>query len=444
MTMNEYQRRRERFTKSIGDAVAILPSAEEIIRTADSEFDFRQDSDFFYLTGFDEPSSVLVLAPAHPTIKSALFVRPNDKEKETWNGLRAGVEGAQAAVGVDAAYPIAELQTRLGEFLQTSGRLYYSFAGPRWLNEQIEDRVRQTRRARPRTDGGPLEIVDPSLILHEQRLIKSAFDIERMRRAVEISGLGHIAAMRHARPGMHEYEVEAIVEYVFASQGAQAPAYPSIVTSGKNLKIIHYRTNRDRIPDGSLVLVDAGAEVDYYCGDLTRTWPISGKFSAEQKAVYEIVLAANQRAIELCKPGRILNTEVNDGAARVLVSGLLDLGLLQGSADEHMEKGTHKRFTLHRIGHWLGLDTHDVGTYRQAGDWRPFAPGMIVTIEPGLYIGDDEDIPQRFRDISVRVEDDVLITDGEPDVLSKAVPKTIHAVEQTMAEGRATAQALIA
>ncbi len=442
--MNEYQRRREQFVKSLGDAVAIIPSAVEVVRTNDSEFDFRQDSDFFFLTGFDEPSSVLVLAPAHPSVKSALFVRPNDKEKETWNGLRAGVEGAKSLVGVDATYPIAELESRLGELLQTSGRLYYSFTGPRWLNEQVQERARQARRARPRTDGGPLEIVDPSLLLHEMRLIKSAHDVAKMRRAVELSARGHVAAMRHARPGMYEYEVEAIVEYVFASQGAQSPAYPTIVTSGKNLRILHYRTNRDRIPDGSLVLVDAGAEVDYYCGDITRTWPISGKFSAEQRAVYEIVLAANKRALELCKAGQRLNTEVNDGALRVLVEGLLDIGLLSGSADESMEKGTHKRFTLHRIGHWLGLDTHDVGSYRESGEWRALAPGMILTIEPGLYIADEDDIPERFRDISVRVEDDVLITEGEPDVLSKTAPKSIHAVEQVMAEGRTTAQALIA
>ena len=442
--MNEYQRRRERFVKEIGDAIAIIPSADEMIRTNDSEFDFRQDSDFFYLTGFDEPSSILVLAPSHATIKSALFVRPNDKEKETWNGVRAGVEGAKPLVGVDATYPIGELESRLGEFLQTSGRLYYSFNGPRRLNELVQERARQARRSRPRADGGPLEIVDPSLLLHEHRLIKSAHDIGKMRRAVETSVLGHIAAMRHARVGMHEYEVEAIVEYVFASQGAQAPAYPTIVTSGKNLRILHYRTNRDRIPDGSLVLVDAGAEVDYYCGDITRTWPISGKFGSEQRAVYEVVLEANLRAIELCKAGRTLNTEVNDGALRVLIDGLLKLGLLKGSVDEILENGSHKRFTLHRVGHWLGLDTHDVGSYRQAGEWRPLAPGMILTIEPGLYIADEDDIPEHFRNISVRVEDDVLVTDGEPDVLSKIAPKTIHAVEQLMAEGRATAQALIA
>ncbi len=442
--MNEFFRRRERFVKAMGDAVAVFPSAPEVARSNDTDFDFRQDSDFYYLTGFDEPNAVLVLAPKHPTIKSALFVMPNDKEKETWNGRRAGIEGAKSLVGVDATYPTSEFETRLGEFLETAERLYYSFAGARAHNEQIESRLRHYRRARPRSDGGPLEVIDPSVLVHELRVIKSAFDIAGMRRAVDVSGLGHLAAMRHARPGMHEYEVEAIVEYTFASHGAQAPAYPSIVTSGKNLAIIHYRTNRDLIPDGSLVLVDAGAEVDYYCGDITRTWPISGKFTSEQRAVYDIVLAANMRALELCKPGKKLGSDVNDAAARVLVEGLIDLGLLQGTADEHVEKGTHKRFTLHRIGHWLGLDTHDVGSYRNGGDWRSFEPGMIVTIEPGLYIADDPDVPKPFRGISVRVEDDVLITASDPDVLSSAVPKSIKAIEQTMAEGRSTGQALIA
>lgn len=442
--MNELERRREKFVDRMGDAVAIFPSAAEVIRTNDSGYDYRQDSDFYYLTGFDEPESVLVLAPKHPTIKSALFVRPNDKEKETWNGRRAGVEGAKRATGVDAAFPIGEFGDRLGEFLETSGRLYYSFAGSPELNNQIEKRLRHYRRARARSDGGPLEVIDPSVIVHELRVIKSAAEIAGMRRAVEISGLGHIAAMRGARPGMREYEVEAIVEYVFASNGAQSPAYPSIVTSGKNLAIIHYSSNRDPIPDRSLVLVDAGAEVDYYCGDITRTWPISGKFSPEQRAVYEVVLAANLKAIDLCRAGRQLNSEINDAALRVLTEGLVSLGLLAGSVEEHLEKETHKRFTIHRIGHWLGLDTHDVGSYRRNGEWRPLEPGIILTIEPGLYINDGADIPERFRDISVRVEDDVLVTEKDPEVLSSAVPKTIAAIEQTIAEGRTTAQALIA
>lgn len=442
--MTEFQRRRQQFVKQMGDAVAIFPSAQERIRTNDSDYDYRQDTDFYYLTGFEEPESVLILAPNHPEIKSAVFVRPNDKQKELWDGRRAGVEQAKKQCGVDAAHPIDELAQQLGAFLETAERLYYSFGSDRKLNEQIIERLRHYRNARARSDRGPLSVIDPSSILHELRVHKSAADIAGMRRAVEISGAGHIAAMRHARIGMHEYEIEAIVEYVFCSRGAQSPAYPTIIASGANLTTIHYSTNRDPVPNGSLVIVDAGAEVDYYCGDITRSWPISGKFSSEQREVYEIVLAAQQRALELCKPGKKLNSDVNDAAARVLVEGLLGLGLLRGSVEEHLEKQTHKRFTVHRIGHWLGMDTHDVGSYRARGDWRPLEPGMIVTIEPGLYVPNEPDLPERFRNLGVRIEDDVLITEGDPDILSAAVPKSLHAVEQLMAEGRATAQALIA
>ncbi len=442
--MNEFERRRKLFVERMGDAVAVFPSAPEYIRSNDSDFEYRQDTDLYYLTGFEEPESVLLLAPNHPEVKSALFVRESDKAKETWNGRRAGVEGAKALAGVDAAYPIGELSERLAGFLETADRLYYSFGANRRLNEDVVSRLSRYRASRSRSGKGPTSVSDPASILHELRLVKSAADIVGMRRAVEISGDGHIAAMRNARVGMHEYEIEAIVEFVFKSRGAQSTAYSTIVTSGKNLPIIHYSTNRDLIPDGSLVLVDAGAEVDYFCGDLTRTWPISGKFSAEQRDVYEIVLAANVRALELCLPGKKFNTDVNDGAARVLTEGLIGLGLLSGSVDEHLEKETHKRFTIHRIGHWLGMDTHDVGSYRKNNEWRALEPGMVVTIEPGIYIPDEPDIPQRLRNISVRIEDDVLITEDDPDVLSAAVPKSVHAIEALMAQGRATGQALIA
>ncbi len=442
--MNEFQRRREQFQNRMGNAVAIFPSAPELIRTNDTGISYRQNSDLYYLTGFDEPHSVLVLAPRHPQVTSALFVRDHHKDKEIWSGRRAGVDGAKSLTGVDATYPIGELYERLNGFLDTGDQLLYAFGIDRELDEHIVQLLAAYRLSRRRSGAGPMSIADPGTILHEMRLFKSAADIAGMRRAVEVSGAAHIAAMRHARPGMHEYEVEAIVEYVFARSGAQSPAYPTIVTSGKNLGTIHYDTNRDLIPDGSLVLVDAGAEVDYYCGDLTRTWPISGKFAPEQREVYEIVLAANQKAIELCLPGRTFNNDVNSGAARVMVEGLIRLGVLAGSVEEHLTAETHKRFTIHRIGHWLGLDTHDVGSYRTGTDWRLLEPGMVVTIEPGIYIPDEPDVPERWRGISVRIEDDVLITAGDPDVLSQFVPKSVHGIEQEIAQGRATNQALIA
>jgi len=276
------------------------------------------------------------------------------------------------------------------------------------------------------------------------RVFKTAADAEGMRRAAAVSCEGHIAAMRYGRPGMHEYEIQAIVEYVFTSRGAQSAAYPSIVAGGANATVLHYITNRDRIGDDDLVLIDAGAEVDYYCGDITRTFPISGRFTPEQRAVYEIVLAAQLRCIEHCKPGVSFNTEVNDLATKIIAEGLLDLGLLRGSVDENVESGAYKRFYMHRIGHFLGMDTHDVGTARERGEWRSLQPGMVVTIEPGIYIPDEDDVDARFRGIGVRIEDDILITPNGSDNLAQGTPKTIEEVERTIAEGRESRVPLLA
>ena len=442
--MDEFARRRAAFSQQIGDAVAIIPSAPEVSRSNDTRYPYRQDTDLYYLTGFEEPESVLVIAPAHKTVKSALFVRPRDAEREVWDGKRAGVEGAAADFGVDAAYPIAELDQRLPEFLETAGTLYYAFDRDDAFNRRVVDLLRRYRVSRRRADGGPLTVIDPGVVLHALRVIKSPADIEGMRRAVAISREGHIAAMRHARPGMHEYEVQAIVEYIFVSRGAQSAAYTSIVGAGANGTVLHYHANRARIKDTDLVLVDAGAEVDYYCGDLTRTWPISGKFSPEQASVYEIVLAAERRCIEMCRPGVNFNVDVNDAATRTITEGLIDLGLLSGSVDENIEKGSYRRFYMHRIGHYLGMDTHDVGSYREGGEWRALAPGMVVTIEPGIYIPDQDDIPRGLRGIGVRIEDNILITPNGFDDLSSGTPKTIAEVERTIAEGRESKIPLLA
>ena len=432
----EHARRRADFASKIGDAVAILPSAPETIRTNDSHYLYRQDTDLHYLTGFDEPQSVLVLAPGHATTKSVLFVRPRDPERETWDGKRAGIEGAVRDFGVDAAYPIAELDARLPELLDTAPTLYYAFDRDDEFNRRIIALLKSYRSSRRRADGGPLAIVDPSTILHEMRVIKTAADVEGMRRAVGITREAHIAAMARSRPGMHEYEIQAILEYVFTSRGAQYPAYPSIVASGANATILHYTTNRHRVKDDDLVLIDAGAEVDFYCADITRTWPISGKFTPEQRAVYEIVLAAQARCIELCKPGVAFNSVVNDAATRTISEGLIDLGLVKGSLDEVIESGSYKRYYMHRIGHFLGMDTHDVGTMRESRDWRPLQPGMVVTIEPGIYVPDEDGVDPRFRGIGVRIEDNILITPNGHDNLADGTPKSIEDVERTIAEGR--------
>jgi Xaa-Pro aminopeptidase len=434
--MTEFARRRADFVAKIGDAVAVFPSAPEVIRTNDSHYLYRPDTDLYYLTGFQEPESVLVLAPRHATTKSVLFVRLRDKDLETWNGRRAGVEGAVRDYGVDAAFPISELDARLPDLLDSAGSLYYGFDRDDEFNRRIVDQLKRYRVSRRRSDAGPFAVLDPSSILHEMRVFKSAADVEGMRRAVAVTCEGHIAAMRHARPGMHEYEIQAIVEYVYTSRGAVSAAYPSIVAGGANATVLHYTTNRDRIGDNDLVLIDAGAEVDYYCGDITRTWPMSGRFTPEQRAVYEIVLAAQLRCIEHCRPGVPFNTEVNDVATKIITEGLLDLGLLRGSVDENVESGAYKRFYMHRIGHFLGMDTHDVGTSRERGEWRTLQPGMVVTIEPGIYIPDDDDVDARFRGIGVRIEDDVLITASGSDNLAEGTPKTIEDVERSIAEGR--------
>jgi len=442
--MKEFARRRADFVAKMGDAVAVFPSAPQAIRSNDSHYSYRQDTDLYYLTGFSEPESVLVLAPKHQETKSVLFVRPRDKERETWDGKRAGIEGAVRDFGVDAAYPISELDARLPGLLDSAGTLYYAFERDDEFNRRIVDQLKRYRFSRRRNDAGPLAVLDPSPILHEMRVFKSAADVEGMRRAVGVSCEGHIAAMRYARPGMHEYEIQAIVEYVFTSRGAQENAYPSIVAGGANATVLHYISNRDRVGDNDLVLIDAGAEVDCYCGDITRTWPISGTFTPEQRAVYEIVLAAQLRCIELCKPGVSFHIDVNDAATKTITEGLIDLGLLRGSLDENVESGAYKRFYMHRVGHYLGMDTHDVGSTRDRGEWRTLQPGMVLTIEPGIYIPAEDDVDPRFRGIGVRIEDDILITPSGSDNLAQGTPRTVEEVERTIAQGRESRVPLLA
>jgi len=435
--MSEYARRRKAFVDSMGDAVAVFPSAPEQPRSADGDYPYRQDSDFYYLTGFEEPNSALVLAPGNADAKSIAFVQPRNREREVWEGRRLGPDAAAAALGVDQAYPIDDLWDRLPKLLETSDNLYYPIEHNPAFDDRIVELVRELRGKRQRQDRAAINLLDPNRIIHEMRAIKTAYDVERLRRAVNVSVEGHLAAMRQARPGMHEYEIQAIIEYVFTSRGAQTPAYSTIVGSGENACCLHYCANRRRVADGDLVLVDAGAEVDFYCGDITRTWPISGKFSGPQRAIYDIVLAANERIIQLCKPGVKWSSEIHEATVEVLVAGLIDVGLLSGSAAEHIEKETYKQFYMHRQGHYLGLDVHDVGDYRKDGDWRGLEAGMVLTVEPGLYIAQDAEVDARFRGIGVRIEDDVLITPTGCDVLSLHCPKTIEDIEKTMASRRA-------
>ncbi len=442
--MTEFETRRKAFTDAMGDAVAVFFSAPIARRTNDVTYEYRQDSDLYYLTGFEEPESVLVIAPGHATEKSVLFVRPRDRAKETWDGYRCGPERASARFHVDASYPIDELAKRLPAYLETSDTLYYAFGPDEQANAMIAGELKRLSTARRRGDKGGMALKNPAPILHEMRTIKSPFDIEGMERAVRISGEGHVAAMRYSRLGMHEYEIEAIIEFVFLSRGAQYPAYSSIVAGGANATVLHYTSNRDRVADDALVLVDAGAEMDYYCGDITRTWPMSGRFSPEQRAIYDIVLAANEKAIAMCRPGVRYNTDVHDEAVKILVAGMIELGILKGSLDENLTNEHYKQFYMHRTGHYLGLDTHDVGFYKINGLWRELAPGMVVTIEPGLYFAPDAEVDARFRGIGVRIEDDILITKDGCKNLSDDVAKSVNEIERVIAEGRATREPLFA
>jgi Xaa-Pro aminopeptidase len=428
--MDAYARRRAAVLERLGDGVMLLPAAPHALRSADSEYPYRADSDLYYLTGFDEPEALLVLAPRHASERAVLFLRKRDREREIWNGKRLGVEAAPAALGVDAAYPIDELAQRLPDYLIGAERAFVRLGANEAFERQVFAAV-GAARARTRRGGiAPAAYVDPGTILHELRLRKDAAEIETMRRAAAITGLGHAAGMRATRPGMFEYELEAAIEYAYHANGAQSPAYPSIVAGGDNATILHYATNRERLNAGDLVLVDSAAELDLYASDVTRTWPVSGRFSPEQRAIYEIVLAAQKAAIAEVRPGAHVKT-AHEVALRVLSAGLIDVGLLRGSVDEALETETYKQFYPHSTGHWIGLDVHDVGAQHEADGttWRALEPGMVVTVEPGLYVQRDLDCDERFRGIGVRIEDDILVGPDGPVDLSPGIPKEIAELE---------------
>jgi Xaa-Pro aminopeptidase len=415
--------------------VVVVAAAPAALRNADVEHPYRQESDLHYLSGFDEPESVLVLASAHPKHHVVFFVRPRDPERETWDGPRAGVEGTVEAFGADAAYPISELTTRLPEYLSGHGRLLFRFGRDRAMDERVVTAIGGARSRARLGAAWPTEIADPAAWLHEMRLVKSKDELSTMRRAGAITRRAHVAAMRATSPGRYEYEIEAVLSRVFCEEGAQRPAYESIVGSGHNATVLHYRSNRRRMQDGDLVLVDAACELDYYASDVTRTWPVSGRFTVEQKRVYEIVLAAQLAAIAAVKPGATLD-EVHLEAVRVIVDGLVDLGILSGAKDELIAGEKHKPYYMHRTSHWLGMDVHDVGLYSRGGKPRPLEPGMVLTVEPGLYLGGaDETVPEGLRGMGVRIEDDIAVTADGCENLTADVPKTPDEVERTIRGG---------
>jgi Xaa-Pro aminopeptidase len=427
MDQKIFAQRRKEFMSRMSGGVAIFAAAPVRQRNSDVDYEYRQDSDFYYLTGFEEPESICVLSPGHPKYEYILFVRPRDKEKETWTGIRAGVEGAMQNYGAEMAHTIDQIDEILPEFLQDAPALYYQFSKNPETDRKILEMIEKIRQLHRAGIYPPAMIVDPSQILSAMRLIKSREEVDLLQRAVDISAAGHIAAMKRIKPGMYEYEIQAVLEYVFRSNGSLRNGYPSIVGSGPNACILHYVNNTRQMVDGDLLLVDAGAEYGYYTGDITRTYPVNGKFSPEQKAVYEVVLNAQEKAIAAAGPG-IPYSKVHDTAVQALTEGLIDLGLLTGTVQENIENEEYKKYYLHRTGHWLGMDVHDAGKYWDAKQWRVFEPGMVFTVEPGLYInGEDEHVA--FRNIGIRIEDDILITHEGTRVLSSPCPKTVEDVE---------------
>jgi Xaa-Pro aminopeptidase len=425
--------RREIYLRRLGDAAALIPGARLATRSNDTEFPFRQDSDFHYLVGLGEPDCVCVLRPGAAE-KFVLFVRPRDRDAEVWTGRRTGVEGAREIWGADAAYPIDELETRLTKLLEDVDVLHYAFGRDAAMDARVIKLVTEQRRTRPRRGKGIVRLEDPGVVLHEMRLFKESFEIEIMRRAAEVSAAAHVRLLQEARPGMRESDLQAMLERDFLTGGASAPAYGTIVGSGANATILHYVDNRDALREGDLVLVDAGCEMQGYAADITRTWPVGPSFSPTQAAVYRVVLEAQMQSIATVRPGARF-IDAHEKTLDVLCTGLVDLGLVEGPPSRARESGDYKKYYMHRTGHWLGLDVHDVGLYERDGQSRLLEPGMVLTVEPGIYIPpDDTAVPEAYRGIGIRIEDDVLVTAGGHEVLTAEVPKTIEAIE-TMRAG---------
>jgi len=428
-TVQIHAARRAAFIKQMNEGVAIFPAAPLSVRSNDTEYRYRQDSDFYYLTGFPEPEALCLLSPQHETEKFILFVRPRDKEKEVWTGRRFGAEGAKELFGADAAYTIDKIDEILPQHLAVAETVYYNLGRDERMNAKILDLMNRARMMCPRNGRGPVSLVDPGEILHELRLFKSEGELGLMQRAVTASTAAHHAALTQTRPGMFEYEVEALLEFQFRRHGAAGPAYPSIVASGANGTILHYIENTSQMKDGDLLLIDAAAEFDCYCSDVTRTFPLGARFSPVQKDVYSLVLTAQKEAIAMVRPG-VRFDDVHQRATEILVDGLKQFGLLSGKTKEIIEKGDHRKFYMHRTSHWLGMDVHDVGKYKIGDDSRALEPGMVLTVEPGIYIAEDaENVVEQFRGIGIRIEDDVLVTAAGHEVLTKAIPKEIEEIE---------------
>jgi len=424
----EYRQRREQLMAKIGSGTAIFRSAPSAVMHNDVEYAYRQDSDFFYLTGFNEAEAVAVLAPHHEEHKFVLFVQPKDLEKETWHGYRAGVEGAKELYGADEAFPIAELAEKLPKYLEKADRIYYHFGRDRTFDQTVLNHWQRLMATYPKRGTGPTAVEDSNIILHPMRLVKSETELALMRKAANISVAAHNRAQEFAKPGRYEYQIQAEIEHTFGLNGC-TPAYPSIVASGYNSCVLHYIENNRQIQENDLLLIDAGCACDYYNADITRTFPVSGKFTTEQQIIYDLVLQAQLQAISQVSPGNPYS-KIHETAVRVLVEGLMDLKLLVGDIEEIIKEEKYKPFYMHRTGHWLGLDVHDVGVYQYGENPQVLQPGQVLTVEPGIYISPyikpvegQPEVPEKWRGIGVRIEDDVLVTLEGQEVLTAGVPK---------------------
>nr|WP_314482876.1 Xaa-Pro aminopeptidase [uncultured Pseudomonas sp.] len=433
----EYARRRKALmAQMVPNSIAILPAAAVAIRNRDVEHVYRQDSDFQYLSGFPEPEAVIALIPGREHGEYVMFCRERNPERELWDGLRAGQEGAVRDFGADDAFPIADIDEILPGLIEGRERVYSAMGSNPEFDRRLMDWINVIRSKARLGAQPPNEFVALDHLLHDMRLYKSAAEVKVMRVAAEISANAHVRAMQACRPGLHEYSLEAELDYAFRQGGAKMPAYGSIVAAGRNGCILHYQQNDAPLKDGDLVLIDAGCEIDCYASDITRTFPVSGRFSPEQKAIYELVLSAQAAAFAEIAPGKHWN-HAHEATVRVITQGLVELGLLKGDVQALIQSEAYRAFYMHRAGHWLGMDVHDVGDYKVGGEWRVLEPGMALTVEPGIYIAaDNESVARKWRGIGIRIEDDVVVTRQGCEILTSGVPRTVAEIEALMHSAR--------
>ena len=431
MNSKEFARRRKQLMRMVGQGgIVILPAAPVRTRSRDTEYIYRQDSDFYYLTGFAEPNAVAALVPGRDNGEFVMFCRERDQKREIWDGHRAGPDGVIENYGADDAFPIDDLDDILPGLMEPCSRVYYTMGMYSDFDARIADWINSLRSGLSKGLHTPHEFVALDHLLHDMRLFKSRAEVSAMRRSAKVAVNAHKRAMRMARPGLYEYEIEAEFRHEFRRNNAWV-SYSPIVGSGANACILHYVDNNQQLQDGDLLLIDAGCELDYYASDITRTFPVNGRFSPEQRAVYEIVLEAQLAAVEKMQKGNHWN-EPHDAAVRAITRGLKKIGLLEGRLPTLIKDGAYREFFMHRTGHWLGIDVHDVGDYKVADEWRQLENGMVMTVEPGIYISSTRKVPKRWRNIGIRIEDDVVVTNKGPDVLTKGLVKEPDDIERLM------------